>query len=233
MTLFYHQPISPLLAPFLLCVVLVHIIMKKFILISAFDLVLDPCLVGIDSVGSNGPLFISYLAVLIFFAADFMELNLSIPMCCSWAMLMAFWVVFMNPIFKFAQMLIELASSAQYMGFWLDPLVSLVVHVSRLLGWSRRTKISPSPPADVISLYGMLAGLEFFGLHFVGYGFWICSIFRNKNFHWPQDVHKLYSNTSLVNWVISTYVPTPGMTNIFTIGCFQIGQFYKITLVTA
>ena len=172
---------------------LVHIILKKFILISAFDLVLDPFLVGIDSVGSNGPLFISYLAVLTCFAADFMELNLTIPMCCSWAILVAFWVVFMNPIFKFAQMLIELASSAQYMGFWLDPLVSLDVHVSRILGWSRGTKISPPPPADVISLYGMLAGLEFFGLHFVGSGFWICSIFRNKNFHWPKDVQKLYS----------------------------------------
>ena len=114
---FYLQPISPLLAPFLLCVGLVHIILKKFILISAFDLVLDPFLVGIDSVGSNGPLFISYLAVLTCFAADCMELNLTIPMCCSWAILVAFWVVFMNPIFKFAQMLIELASSAQYMGF--------------------------------------------------------------------------------------------------------------------
>ena len=69
---------------------LVHIILKKFILISAFDLVLDPFLVGIDSVGSNGPLFISYLAVLTCFAADFMELNLTIPMCCSWAILVGF-----------------------------------------------------------------------------------------------------------------------------------------------
>ena len=59
MTLFSLQFISPfyfpLLAPFLLCVGLVQIIMKEFILISAFDLVLDPCLVDINSVGSNGP----------------------------------------------------------------------------------------------------------------------------------------------------------------------------------
>ena len=91
--------------------------MWKNVRVSKVSVIYIYKLVDIDSVGSNGPLFISCLAVLICFTADFMELNLTIPMCCSWAMLMAFWVVFVDPIFKFAQMHIELASSAQYMGF--------------------------------------------------------------------------------------------------------------------
>ena len=110
MTLFPLQPISPfyfpLLAPFLLCGGLVHIIMKEFLLISVLDFVLDPCLVDINSVGSNGPLFISCLAVLICFVADFMDLNLTIPMCCTWAILMAFWVVFVDQIINLLKLLI-------------------------------------------------------------------------------------------------------------------------------
>ena len=64
-------------------------------------------------------------------------------------------------------------------------------------------------------------------------GFEFAPFFETRTFIGPKMCKNCTLNTSLVNSVISTNVPTPGMTNIFTIGCFQIGQFYKITLVTA
>lgn len=162
----------------------------------AFDLILDPCLVGINSVGlpySAKKKKTPWAQIGLTTSPGFMELNLEIPMYCfakHLGHIIGLLGCLCGPNLNLLNILTLLASSAQFfMGYWLDLLESIVVHVSWILGWSNGTKISPSYPVDMISLFGQAAGPWLWAAF---RGLWNCDL---KSQFFLVGKYKLYNKT--------------------------------------